>query len=143
MNKIRDGRKEAQPRSRFSCFCPFTENNMYCRAVQGGKHKICFFPCLKYNYWEVSTPINSTEVYQSSQMACMLLLSRLNALPNSQNTLNITRVRQIWQVEEMLANPRSNFSVLSLHACVCRIAQTQWGRFCRRQQILWRSTVSR
>ena len=30
------------------------ESNMYCRTVQGGKHKICFFPCLKYNYWEVS-----------------------------------------------------------------------------------------
>lgn len=29
------------------------ESSMHCRTVQGGKHRICFFPCLSYNYWEV------------------------------------------------------------------------------------------
>ena len=34
---------------------------MHCRTVQGGKHRICFFPCLRYNFWEVSACPTETQ----------------------------------------------------------------------------------
>ena len=42
-------------------------DGQYCHKVQDGKHNVCFFPCLKYNYWEDCMDIIGPQLPQDAK----------------------------------------------------------------------------